>query len=235
MAKKKIDENIGRSGYIYIMTNPSIPDYVKIGYAGDVEERRNQLNAQTACPRSFYVYATYKVNKYAGDLILHDLIDLVNEERRIREFDKETKRMREREFFELSAEDACQILENIAEMSGTKDERFKRIVPNREQERDSAAAEANRKKQNARRENFSFVKCGILVGEEVELVGHPEIKATVHSDKEIEYNGHVGSLSGFASELLEIDHTLQGPIYWTYKGVLLNEIREDREAKGLYK
>ena len=26
-------------GYIYILTNPSFPDYVKIGYADDVNER----------------------------------------------------------------------------------------------------------------------------------------------------------------------------------------------------
>ena len=31
-------------GYIYILTNPSFPDYIKIGYATDIEERLEQLN-----------------------------------------------------------------------------------------------------------------------------------------------------------------------------------------------
>lgn len=31
-------------GFIYILTNPSFPDYVKIGYAHDVEKRLQQLN-----------------------------------------------------------------------------------------------------------------------------------------------------------------------------------------------
>jgi len=32
------------NGYIYILTNPSFPQYVKIGYADDVEKRLAQLN-----------------------------------------------------------------------------------------------------------------------------------------------------------------------------------------------
>ena len=31
-------------GYIYILTNPSFPDWVKIGYADDPQKRLNQLN-----------------------------------------------------------------------------------------------------------------------------------------------------------------------------------------------
>ena len=30
-------------GVIYILTNPSFPEYVKIGYAKDLEKRMNQL------------------------------------------------------------------------------------------------------------------------------------------------------------------------------------------------
>lgn len=30
-------------GYIYILTNPSFPDYVKIGYATDIEKRLEEL------------------------------------------------------------------------------------------------------------------------------------------------------------------------------------------------
>ena len=38
MAEKK------SGGVIYILTNPSFPDYVKIGYATDIEKRLTQLN-----------------------------------------------------------------------------------------------------------------------------------------------------------------------------------------------
>ena len=32
-------------GVIYILTNPSFPEYVKIGYADDMEQRLAQLNS----------------------------------------------------------------------------------------------------------------------------------------------------------------------------------------------
>lgn len=36
-------------GYIYIMTNPALPNMVKIGYAKDVDQRRKQLPPRP-CP-----------------------------------------------------------------------------------------------------------------------------------------------------------------------------------------
>lgn len=32
-----------KKGVIYILTNPSFPDYVKIGYADDIDKRLKQL------------------------------------------------------------------------------------------------------------------------------------------------------------------------------------------------
>ena len=34
----------GSGGYIYVLTNPSFPEYVKIGYADNVDDRVAQLN-----------------------------------------------------------------------------------------------------------------------------------------------------------------------------------------------
>ena len=47
------------NGYIYILTNPSFPQYAKIGYADDVEKRLAQLNRSECVPFAFQVYATY--------------------------------------------------------------------------------------------------------------------------------------------------------------------------------
>lgn len=38
------------TGYIYILTNPSFPQYVKIGYAADVKQRLAELSRSTAVP-----------------------------------------------------------------------------------------------------------------------------------------------------------------------------------------
>ena len=53
-------EQINSKGYIYILTNPSFPEYVKIGYADDVEARLKALNRSECTPFAFRVYATYQ-------------------------------------------------------------------------------------------------------------------------------------------------------------------------------
>jgi len=44
-------------GVIYILTNPSFPEYVKIGYAKNLEQRLKQLNNSAAIPFAFRAYA----------------------------------------------------------------------------------------------------------------------------------------------------------------------------------
>ena len=62
-------------GVIYILTNPSFPEYVKIGYAAKLEERLRQLNRSEAIPYAFRAYATYEVESNLTDVVFHDLID----------------------------------------------------------------------------------------------------------------------------------------------------------------
>ena len=74
-------ENLEKSemkGVIYILTNPSFPAYVKIGYADDVERRLQELNRSECVPFSFRVYATYAVNSRLSDKNVHAIIDKLN-------------------------------------------------------------------------------------------------------------------------------------------------------------
>ena len=48
------------AGVIYILTNPSFPEYVKIGYADDLDKRLQQLKSSECIPYAFRVYATYE-------------------------------------------------------------------------------------------------------------------------------------------------------------------------------
>ena len=48
------------NGVIYILTNPSFPQYVKISYADNIESRLRQLNNSECIPFAFRVYATYE-------------------------------------------------------------------------------------------------------------------------------------------------------------------------------
>ena len=65
-------------GYIYILTNPSFEEYVKIGYATDVKKRLNELNSSSAVPFAFRVYATYEVDSALSDKKLHSILDKLN-------------------------------------------------------------------------------------------------------------------------------------------------------------
>lgn len=57
-----------KQGVIYILTNPSFPEYVKIGYANDINRRLQQLNRSECIPFAFRVYATYEVSSRLSDL-----------------------------------------------------------------------------------------------------------------------------------------------------------------------
>ena len=99
------------NGYIYIMTNPALNGMVKIGYATDVETRRQQLST-TALPYEYEIYATYETSGKLEDKKLHKLIDNLNPDLRV---------SKNREFFVLEPEDAYELLESIAIISGTKE------------------------------------------------------------------------------------------------------------------
>ena len=55
------------TGVIYILTNPSFLEYVKIGYADSIDKRLQQLNRSECIPFAFHVYVTYEVNSRLGD------------------------------------------------------------------------------------------------------------------------------------------------------------------------
>lgn len=69
---------MSKQGVIYILTNPSFPQYVKIGYADNVDSRLKQLNNSECIPFAFRIYATYEVEERLTDLKLHALIDQLN-------------------------------------------------------------------------------------------------------------------------------------------------------------
>ena len=180
-------------GYIYIMTNPALKGMVKIGYAADVEMRRKQLST-TALPYEYEVYATYETPGALEDKKLHAMIDNLNPDLRV---------SKNREFFVMSPEDAYSLLEAIATISGSK-ARLKKIKV------------SPVKKQKVRRPPVDFTKCNIPIGAELVFIEDPNIVATVVSDRKVEYNGEITSLSAITGAIK--GHSTQGPSYFTYNG-----------------
>ena len=213
-------------GVIYILTNPSFKNYVKIGYAHDIEKRLKQLNRSETIPFAFRVYAIYEVKSELTDMELHKLIDNLNPDlRTIETFDG---KKRVKEFYAMSAEDAYSILESIAKISGTTD-CLKRLTPEGHEVLDEQIA--NEVQENARRGPFRFSQCGIKVGEIVQFVEDVAIQAKVIDDRHIEYDGQTTSLSALAQQLKGFDHPVQGTLWFTYKDVKLNDLRLQLESK----
>ena len=113
-------------GVVYILTNPSFPEYVKIGYADNLQKRLKELNRSECIPYAFRVFAIYEVNERLQDLALHNMIDSINPNlRAIETFDG---KKRKKEFYAMSADDAYAILQTIATVSGTL-QRLHKVAP----------------------------------------------------------------------------------------------------------
>ena len=195
-------------GFIYIMTNPALKDMVKIGYATDVEQRRKQLST-TALPADYEIYATYETAGKLEDKKLHRMIDKLNPDLRISS---------NREFFQMTPEDAFELLEAIAIISGTG-EKLEKIKVNEEV-----------KKQLVRRPPVNFAECGIPVGAQLVLIDNPSVVVKVVNDRKVEFDGIITSLSAISKQFK--GYSTQGPSFFTYNGKKVSDIAEETQWKN---
>ena len=216
-----------KQGVIYILTNPSFRDYVKIGYADDVQRRLQQLNRSECIPFAFRVYATYEVNSRLSDLKIHSIIDKLNPN--LRSIDNFNGQKRVREFYAMTPEDAYSILEAIAEIHGCTD-RLKRFPLSETEARAEETAEDIEEQRKERLAPFSFALCQIPVGAAIEYCNRADEKSglicTVVDDHSVEYDGKKWSLSALAAMLMQSKWSVAGPRYFKYNGEWLNDIRK---------
>ena len=212
-----------KAGVIYILTNPSFPEYVKIGYADDIDKRLKQLNRSECTPFAFRVYATYEVNSRLSDLKIHSIIDKLNPN--LRSIENFNGQKRVREFYAMSPEDAYSILEAIAEIHGRSGS-LKLIAPSAEEAKAEETAKEVDTEHTEKAANFSFSKCQIGVGEQIEYAYDPSITAIVVGDRSVEYNGTTMSLTALAKQLTGKKYAIAGPKFFKYKGEWLNDIRD---------
>ena len=217
-----------QGGYIYILTNPSFPEYVKIGYADNVDERVAQLNRTECTPFAFKKYAILHVASRLADKNVHKLIDKFKPELRAKE--NVNGKMRIREFFAMSAKEAVEILDTIGSIYGETPIIFEQTIEEKKEEQiaEEAAIASERKSP------FSFYKCGIKNGEQIVYVHNSNIVCTVASDREILFNGKKTSLSALAKKLLNRNTGVQGTLHFTYNGEVLSALRKRLEDEGKY-
>lgn len=215
-----------KKGVIYILTNPSFPDYIKIGYAHDLEKRLKQLNRSETIPFAFRCYAVYEVTSELTDKELHKLIDTLNPDlRTIETFDGKE---RVKEFYAIKPEEAYGLLESIAKISGTT-AALKRMTPEGHEVLDEQLAEEIN--ETVRRGPFRFSDCNIPFGSFISFVEDEHIQAKVVDDRKIEYNGETTSMSALARKLKGFNHPVQGTLWFTYEGKCLADLRDELENK----
>ena len=201
------------SKIIYILTNQSMPDTIKIGITDNLERRIRELD-NTSTPLPFECYYAVEVEN-ASDIEkkIHDGLD----DKRVRN---------NREFFNTTPEQAKSILE-IAEVMGGKNVTPKEDIV--ETAQDKQALE-NAKKQRSR---FNFQMIDLQPGTILKFRKDETITCEVHDDTKIKFRDKITSLSNAAEIILkEMGYdwsAYQGPRWWMYEGKNLRDIRRESE------
>ena len=198
---------------IYILTNQSMPDTIKIGITDNLERRIKELD-NTSMPLPFECYYAVEVEDASKiEKKIHEGLD----DARIRD---------NREFFNTTPEQAKSILE-IAEIMGGKDVTPKGDIV--ETAQDKQALE-NAKKQRSR---FNFQMIDLQPGTILKFRKDETITCEVYNDTKIKFRDKITSLSNAAEIILkEMGYdwsAYQGPRWWMYEGKNLRDIRRESE------
>jgi len=191
---------------IYVLTNPSLPDIVKIGMTSNLENRlRSLYNSSVPVPFECY-FACEVENKEFVEKQLHDGFD---------DFRVNPKR----EFFRVDPERIVSILKMVM---------IRDVTPSSDIVEDEAD-QRSLDKERVIRSRFNFQMIGVPVGSTLSFVKDPTITSIVVDKHKVEFEDEIHSLS---SSTLKIVHRMgytwnqvSGPSYWVYEGETLTERR----------
>ncbi len=198
---------------VYILTNESMPEVIKIGVTDNLEQRIKQLdNTSVALPFECY-YAV-------------EVSDAASIEKKMHQGLSENRIRQNREFFNIAPESAKSLLE-IAEVMGGKN--VTPIFDIVENSQDKQALENARRK----RHNFNFRMLDIEIGTVLKFKKDNTITCEVFDDTKVKFRGEVTSLSKSADTVLrEIGYDyagVRGPVWWCLDDKTLNELRNQIE------
>ena len=221
-------------GLVYILTNPCLDGWVKIGMTerNDIERRLQELNSPTNIPLSYRCYAVYEVeNPLEVEQRIHSLIDRVDDSLHARE-QLNNGRVREREFFKISPETAYGIFKDVAALRGDAN-KLKLYTPTIAQAQEQELAESR-----AKRSNNSFELLNICVGEEIAFLYDETIIAKVLDNKNrVEFEGSNYSVTGLAQKILYERYNwsenlhVNGWRFFVKGGITLSDLRDMIECK----
>ena len=206
-----MNKNGNNTGIVYILVNEAMPGYIKIGKIEKenktVADRIAELST-TSVPVPFECTYAARVDRVSEvERALHNAFG---------DFRKNPKR----EFFSVSSERVVAVLKLLA---------LEDVTPSPDvgvSKEDAEAIEEVRERRSA----FNFEMVHIPAGSELTFTRDESVTCTVSEDlKHVEFRGETMSLSKAAKVALGSKWLEQGPIYWKYKGEILDELRRRLE------
>lgn len=200
-------------GIVYILTNESMPGYVKIGKTTTTVEQRMKDLYGTPVPLPFECF-------FAG--VVEDL-DKV--EKALHDAFADNRVSPKREFFEIAPERVFSVLELLSIEDATPKQNYI------ESEGDKKALDKVKKI----RSKFNFKMVGIPVGSELYFSRDKNSICKVVDNKNVEYQGEILSLTESARRVLKpmgyYHEYISGPEYWMFDGENLYERRKRMEEE----
>ena len=197
---------------VYVLSNPAMPGYIKIGKTDNLKERLRNLD-RTSTPLPFQCEYAAEVNDADKvEKILHDIFV----DKRVRS---------NREFFEVDPQQIIRALDL---------QEHKDITPKEdifETEEDKLAVD----KTILKRSRFNFEMVKIKPGTELYFSKNEEIKCIVIDKFQIEFEGSIQSLTKASETIISrLGYNwkqVRGPAYWLYENETLVERRMRMEVE----
>ena len=199
---------------VYILTNESMQDIIKIGITDNLSRRLRDLD-NTSTPLPFECFYALEVEDAQSiEKLLHEAFD----DKRVRQ---------NREFFNCTPEQAKSALK-IAEKMGGRDVTPKEVVV--ETEQDKQALDTAKKKKG-RVDYFGVL--GINVGETLTFSKDHSLTCKVKENGQVLFREELTTLSGSAliivSEMGYNWQQVRGAGYWCYKGTTLLDLYQQSQ------
>ena len=187
-------------GTVYVLTNPAMPDLVKIGKTTrDVQLRLADLYT-TGVPYPFECEYAAKVT------------DLDKTEKAFHIAFKDKRVNHKREFFKIDPIQAIAVLELMA---------IEDMTPVVQKEADNVDIEVKASVEKFKKDRLpvvNYFEMGLKVGDVFTYEFDQNITCKVKDNRKVEYEGEDYYLTGLTKKLMDTDKAIRGSKYWYCKG-----------------
>ena len=187
---------------VYVLANPSFPDFIKIGRCKNIDQRLSSLSSNTALPLPFQcVFACTVDDPKAVEKTLH---------RTFREYRVNPKR----EFFRMSPEPVIELLQLLSKGE---------IEPSSEK---LASPSSDEKFLEDLYSEFTFDQAAVPLGSEIVFARMDSLACFVTGRNEVEFEGSQQTLTDATRTALgrvgkDPKIKLSPARYWLYEGEVL--------------